>query len=445
MTGKVIETDFQKDIKLEHMADFEFSLNPGESKRIIVFPEFTYQTWLGFGGAFTESAGYTLSKMSEKNREIMIDAYFGENGINYSFCRNHINSCDFSLDNYAYVEDEKDTEFTTFDISRDRKYIIPMIKKAQSVSKQDIKFLASPWSPPAFMKDTKEMNHGGKLLDEYKTAWAEYMIRYIKEYKKEGIDISMLTIQNEPNATQRWDSCTYDAFEESAFGTEYLVPALKRNGLSDVEVLFWDHNKDNVINRAEKALKTKKSLEALSGIAFHWYSGDHFEQLRMFKEKYPDKKTVFTEGCIEQHKYKTPVANAERYAHDIMGNINAGTDAFIDWNLFLDQNGGPNHVGNFCSAPIQGNTEIDEIIYNPSYYYIGHFSKYIPAGSKRIGISRFTDQIEATAFLTPAGERVVVVLNRSENTCEFKLCEEDLFTEQKIAPHSIKTYIYSKP
>ncbi len=442
MAGKVIETDFSKGIKLQNVADFEFSSNPGESSRIIVFPQYTYQNWIGFGGAFTESAGYTLSKMSDEKQEEMINAYFGENGIKYNFCRNHINSCDFSLDNYAYIDDENDVNFETFDISRDKKYIVPMIKKAQSVSKENIKFLASPWSPPPFMKDTKEMNRGGKLLSEYREAWAKYISRYIKEYKKEGIDISMLTIQNEPNATQTWDSCTYDAAEESNFGTEFLVPTLKAEGLGNVEVLFWDHNKDNVIHRAERVLKTKEAIDSLAGIAFHWYSGDHFEQLRMFKEKYPDKKLVFTEGCVENHQFKTPIKNAERYAHDIIGNINNGTEAFIDWNLFLDENGGPNHVGNYCSAPIQGNLETNEIIYNPSYYYIGHFSKYIPSGSKRIGVSKFSDQIEATAFLTPDGDRVVVILNRSDSICNFRLCEENLFTEQTIAPHSIKTYIY---
>ena len=442
MTGKVIETNFDKDIKLQQVDEFDFSINPHESKRIIVFPEYTYQEWLGFGGAFTESAGYTLSKMSPDKQEEMINAYFGENGINYNFCRNHIHSCDFSLGNYAYVEDENDINFESFDISRDREYIIPMIKRAQAVSKNEIKFLASPWSPPAFMKDTKEMNHGGKLLPEYRNAWAKYIARYIKEYKKEGIDVSMLTIQNEPNATQRWDSCTYTPEEESEFGVEYLVPTLKEEGLQNVEVLFWDHNKDKVISRAEKVLESQKAKDSLAGIGFHWYSGDHFEQLRMFKEKYPDKKLIFTEGCIEKWKYKTPVKNAETYAHDIMGNINNGLDAFIDWNLYLDENGGPNHVENFCSAPIQGNTATDEIIYNPSYYYIGHFSKFIPVGSKRIGTSRFTDQIETTAFLTPDNTRVVVVLNRSDSSCTFKLCEQDFYTEQTIAAHSIRTYIY---
>ena len=442
MIGKVIETNFSKDTRLQEVADFEFSENSHEAQRIIVFPEYTYQEWLGFGGAFTESAGYTLSKMSPEKQEEMLNAYFGEQGINYSFCRNHINSCDFSLGNYAYVEDENDDHFESFDISRDKQYIIPMIKRAQAISKEKIRFLASPWSPPAFMKDTKEMNRGGKLLPEYHKSWAKYIARYIKEYKNEGIEVSMLTIQNEPNATQRWDSCTYTPEEESNFGVEYLVPTLKEEGLENLEVFFWDHNKDKVISRAEKVLKSEKAREALAGIGFHWYSGDHFEQLRMFKEKYPDKKMIFTEGCIEKWKYKTPVKNAETYAHDIIGNINNGLDAFIDWNLFLDQEGGPNHVGNFCSAPIQGNTETDEIIYNPSYYYIGHFSKFIPSGSKRIGISKFSDQIETTAFLTPDNSRVVVVLNRSDSSCDFKLCEQEFYTEQTISAHSIRTYIY---
>lgn len=197
MIGEVFETDINNNIKLRCVAKLEFSSNPKESQRVVVFPEYKYQEWMGFGGAFTEAAGYTLSKMSSKIQEEMINAYFGEDGIKYNFCRNHINSCDFSLGNYAYVSDANDVDFKSFDISRDREYIIPMIKKAQSVSKETIKFLASPWSPPPFMKDTKEMNRGGKLLFEYRKLWAEYIARYIKEYKKEGICISMLTIQKD--------------------------------------------------------------------------------------------------------------------------------------------------------------------------------------------------------------------------------------------------------
>lgn len=442
MNGLIVETNYQTGTKLKETSHFTFSSDVCESERVVAFPQIRYQDWIGFGGAFTESAGYTLSRMSVESQEEMLKAYFGEEGIGYNFCRNHINSCDFSLDNYAYVNDESDTELNTFNIERDKQYIIPMIKKAQALSKENIRFLASPWSPPSFMKDTKEMNHGGRLLPEYRGLWANYISRYIKEYRREGIEISMLTVQNEPNAAPRWDSCLYTASEESDFGVNYLIPTLKKDGFGDVEVLFWDHNKDNVVDRATEVLNCPNAVNAFSGLAFHWYSGDHFEQLRIFKEMYPDKKLIFTEGCIERYADKSPVANAERYAHDMIGNINNGTNAFLDWNLFLDENGGPNHVGNFCSAPIQGNTEADKVIYNPSYYYIGHFSKFIPRGSRRIGVSKFSDRIETTAFLTPDNRRVIVIFNRSDSGCNFKLCENGYCSDQSIEPHSIKTYIY---
>ncbi|MBQ2676865.1 MAG: glycoside hydrolase family 30 protein [Clostridia bacterium] len=443
MKGIRVETNFRNDIKLQEVGTFEFEKDTlTEWQTVNIYPNLKYQEWVGFGGAFTEAAGYTLSKMSPDKQDEMINAYFGENGINYNFCRNHINSCDFALGNYAYVEDENDKDFETFNIDRDRQYIIPMIKKAQAVSKNKIRFLASPWSPPAFMKDTKMMNRGGKLLPEYYTPWAKYIARYIKEYKKEGIDIFVLTVQNEPNATQTWDSCVYNGTEEMIFIRDHLAPVLKEEGLEDVKIMFWDHNKERVFERACETMADKDAKDAIWGVAFHWYTGDHFEALRMTKDMFPDKHLIFTEGCVEAYVMKDPIQNAERYAHDIIGDLNNGCDGFIDWNMFLDEIGGPNHVKNYCAAPIQADTTKNEIIYNPTYYYIGQFSKYIPAGSVKIGSSSFSDKVEVTAFLTPENKRVVVALNRSEDEWYFNLRDSGEVVQHTIAPRSIITLVY---
>lgn len=445
MKGQKFETNLRKDIRLSETEKLEFVADHGEEMQLInIHPEVKYQEIMGFGGAFTEAAGYTLAQMTPEQQDEMINAYFGEDGIGYSFCRNHINSCDFSLGNYAYVEDENDTSFDTFCIDRDREYIIPMIKKAQGVSKKEIKFLASPWSPPAFMKDTKRMNQGGVLLPEYYTPWAKYMARYIKEYRKEGIDTFCITVQNEPKATQTWDSCVYTANDELVFVRDHLAPVLREEGLDDVKIFIWDHNKERVYERAAEIFADKQAREDIWGVAFHWYSGDHFEGLKMTKEVFPEKVLMFSEGCVEAYVMGDGIQNAERYAHDMIGDFNNGTSIFIDWNLYLDELGGPNHVKNYCAAPIQADTQKKEIRYNPTYYYIGQFSKYVPEGSVRIGSSVYTDKVEVAAFLTPENKRVLVVLNRTEDTQTFTIRDSGELCKTEIAPRSIQTIVYGE-
>ena len=448
MKGKRIETNLAKGYQLKETEEIIFREDESgmrESQLVNIYPQVKYQEIIGFGGAFTEAAAYTLSRMSGGNQKKIIDAYFGPNGIGYSFCRNHINSCDFSLGNYAYVEDPADTKLKTFDISNDRKYIIPMIKMAQAASKYPIRFMASPWSPPAFMKTTGQMNRGGKLKEEYRELWAQYVARYIKEYQKEGVNTIAVTVQNEPNATQAWDSCLYTGEEETAFVRDYLGPVLEREGLSDVKILIWDHNKERVFERASTAFGDKEAAKYIWGTAFHWYSGDHFEALELTYDTFPDKALVFTEGCVEYYKFSDapPIANAEMYAHDYIGNLNHYSNGQIDWNMILDEKGGPNHVGNYCDAPVMCNTDTDEVKFNMSFYYIGQLSKFITPGSVRIGMSRYTDKLEIAAFLTPEGNRVVVALNRTDADVDITLRENNMLSTQTINAHSIATFVYA--
>lgn len=411
----------------------------GEMTQIKLYPEEEYQEILGFGGALTESAAYVWSKMSpEKQRELM-DLYFGPEGNGYNFCRLHIQSCDFSLGNRSYVE-EGDAELQTFSIDADKDYIIPLVKAAQAVN-GEIRFLASPWSPPAFMKTNGEMNHGGRLKEEYYDAWARIMVKYVEAYGKEGIPISRLTIQNEPAAVQSWDSCIYSAEEEKRFACDYLRKRLDEAGLVHVKLNIWDHNKDIIIERTKGTFSDEAANQAIQGIAFHWYSGDHFEALRAVREKYPEKELIFTEGCVEYSRFaeRTQTDYAEMYGHALIGDLNAGMNAFIDWNIILDEKGGPNHVGNFCDAPIMCNAQEDTIEVKQSFYYIGHFSRFIRPGAKRILVSKYTQNLETCAFRNPGGELVLVVLNRTGNEQRFTLSVEGRSCEMWLEAHSIMT------
>lgn len=410
---------------------------------INVYPEVTYQTMRGFGGAFTEAAAHNYAGMSKEKRSELAEAYFGMDGLRYNLGRVHMNSCDFALGNYTYIE-EGDTELKTFSIAHDYEQIIPMILDAQAVCGQNMQFLMSPWSPPAFMKTNGEMNHGGSLKKEYYALWAEYFVRFIKAYKSAGIPIRYVTVQNEPMAVQTWDSCIYTAAEESLFVKDYLGPALEKEGLSDVGIFVWDHNKEEAYRRFSETITDETADKYIRGAAVHWYTGDHFEAIELIKKCYPDKEVFFTEGCVEYSRFADSgeIDKAEMYAHDILGNLNAGISASLDWNLLLDETGGPNHVGNFCAAPIMCNAAENSYEKRLTYYYIGHFSRYIRSGAVRIAATRYTDGIEVTAFQNPDGERVLVLLNKTEKAMPVTVREDGSGIELTLDAHTIYTICY---
>lgn len=414
-----------------------------EMSLIKIYPNEVRQKILGFGGALTESSAYVWSRMGEENKKKLMELYFGEGSSGYNFCRTHIQSCDFSLGNRSYVEDG-DMECRTFSIEGDRKYIIPFIKEAQKRQK-DIQFLASPWSPPAHMKTNGEMNHGGRLKDECYGPWADIMVKYVEAYEKEGIHISRMTLQNEPAATQTWDSCIYSADEERRFACEFLRKKLDEAGYGDVKLEAWDHNKDMIIERTDGVFGDEEGKKSIAGIAFHWYSGDHFEALRAVREKYPDKELIFSEGCVEYSRFaeKTQSDYAEMYGHALIGDLNAGMNAFMDWNIILDAQGGPNHVQNFCDAPVMCNVENDSIEIKLSYYYIAHFSRFIKRGARRVLTTGYSPYLESCAFRNPDGEMVFVVMNRTDAVQKFELLVEGQACRMEMEPHSIRTVCWN--
>ncbi len=222
----------------------------------------------------------------------IIDEYFSTNKMNYNICRLSIASSDFNINSYSY---SNKNDLSDFSISEDMKYIIPIIKKAQNQNK-DIKFLASPWSPPAFMKSNKTLTNGGKLLPNFKNTYAKYLAKFITAYKKENINIDYITIQNEPNAVQLWESCLYTPNEELDLLVNYIYPEFKRNNIN-TKLLIWDHNKEKLLSRITNSLKFPGAIDKVAGIAFHWYTGDHFENIELVKKEFPSKLLIHTEGC----------------------------------------------------------------------------------------------------------------------------------------------------
>lgn len=407
-----------------------------------------YQEFMGFGGAFTESAAYTLSEAPETVREEALRAYFSKSeGLGYVLGRVHINSCDFSLENYTYVE-EGDRELSTFDISREDRWVVPMIRDAMKHAEEPLKLLASPWSPPGYMKDTGEMNYGGKLLPQFADTWARYYARYIEEMKKRGIGIWAVSIQNEPLATQTWDSCIYTAEEERDFVKHHLGPVLQASH-PDTKIIVWDHNRDVLVERGAVVLSDQEAAQYVWGVGNHWYVSEAFENLTALHNMFPDKHILFTEGCVEltttsenavHNGYLGSWSNGERYGRNIIGDFNNWSRGWIDWNLVLNEIGGPNHVYNYCEAPIMYDRNTEKLIYNNSYYYIGHFSKYIAVGARRLEISVTRKDVHAVAFRNPDGKIVVVAQNEGF-IAELSLMVDGEGLNINLPDNSITTFV----
>ena len=398
-------------------------------------PENTYQKFYGFGGALTEASGYVLSRLPSQIRKQAIEAYYNpKTGNSYRFARIHMNSCDFSLDNWACVP-QKDETLKSFSMERTDKYISPLameVQKAAMSEGNDVHFLMSPWSPPSWMKDNGDMNHGGHLLSCYRELWAQYFVKFIQKMAERNIKISFVTIQNEPAAVQTWDSCEYSATEEGEFAAQFLGPALEKAGLSDVKIYIWDHNRDLALERLEESLKVPGASKYIAGLAFHWYSGDQYDNIKAIASKYPLLDLIFTEGCIEGGPRDGAWFTGERYAHNIINDLRSGATKWIDWNIVLDMKGGPNHVGNYCDAPILADDSDDSLHFQSSYYYIGHFSRFIKPGAVRLASDFFswmtpatvsghlTDEAETVAFKNPDGTIILIVTNRTEADLAFE-------------------------
>jgi len=425
----VYTTAINSDLRLStsDTSVFEQKGQPVETEIcVFVDPARTFQTYIGVGGAITDASAETFYKLPKARQEELIRAYFDKNeGIAYNIIRTNINSCDFSSDNYTYVADN-DSTLKTFNIEHDRRYKIPMIKAAQAVIGDDMLFYASPWSPPAWMKDNRDMLKGGKLLPQYRDQWAMYYTRFIKAYEQEGIPVWGISIQNEPMATQKWESCIYTAEEERDFLKGHLGPIMAREGLKDKKIIAWDHNRDLIYQRASTYLNDPEAAKYIWGIGYHWYedwSGGTpmYDNLRRVYEAYPDKPLFFTEGCAESFRPNAydNWALGEEYGRSMIHDFNNGMVGFTDWNILLDETGGPNHVQNFCFAPVHGDTRSGSLIYTNAYYYIGHFSKFVRPGAKRIIAAPTRSQLLSTAFVNPDGSIVTVVMNQSDKDVEY--------------------------
>jgi glucosylceramidase len=430
--------------RLSEQAAPPLAPDPSADRRASLWIDATrrFQTLQGFGGAFTEAAAVVWQALPEEAREqFLVDCFDPLLGHGYTLCRVHMNSCDFALGNYAHVEPPEDFALASFSIERDRQALLPFIQAALRVAGRPIQLLVSPWSPPAWMKSNGQMNHGGRLRQDCRAAWAQCYVRFIRAYEAEGVPVWAVSVQNEPMATQRWDSCLYSAEEERDFVRDHLGPALQAAGLGHVKIVIWDHNRDLMVERASVVYGDAEAAKFVWGTGFHWYGSDHFEHVQLVHDAWPDKQLLFTEGCQEGGPHLGSWELGERYARSIINDLNRWTVGWIDWNLLLDERGGPNHVGNFCSAPVMADTAHGRLLHQSSYAYLGHFSRFIKPGAQRVLCASSHPGIEATAFVNPDGACVAVAMNRGEQALPFSLVMSGRVHAAELAPRSIATYV----
>jgi glucosylceramidase len=443
----VTEKNTDKRISPEGTLQFAPHAQPVETEvTIFVDPSKKFQTMVGIGGALTDAVAETFYKLPKDKQKELLTAYFDkEKGIGYTMGRTSIQSSDFSSGSYSYVKDN-DRSLNSFDISHDLQYRIPFIKEAMKAAGGKLNVFATPWSPPAWMKTNHDVLHGGKLKPEFDQVWANFYGKFIRAYQKEGIPIWGLSVQNEPMATQSWESCLYTAEDERDFIKNFLGPTLRREGLSDKKLIIWDHNRDLLYQRASTVLEDPQAAQYVWGIGFHWYetwtgAGMDLENTRRVAESFPDKHLIFTEGCVEKYDFNrlNDWSLGERYGYSMINDFNAGTVAWTDWNILLDQNGGPNHVGNFCFAPVHADLRNGSLIYTNSFYYLGHFSKFIHPGARRIISSASRDLLLTTAYINPDGSIAVVVMNRGDEKIDYSLWIKGHAAKTSSPAHSITT------
>jgi glucosylceramidase len=416
---------------------------------VFVDPSKRAQTILGIGGALTDSSAEVFAKLSPAKQQEFLDAHFDpRKGIGYRLARTNIHSCDFSSGSYTYVN-EGDKDLKSFNVNHDKQFRIPFIKRAIAATGGRLTLFASPWSPPAFMKTNNDMLHGGKLRPEFAQSWANYYTKFIKAYEREGIPVWGISVQNEPMATQRWESCIYSAEDERDFLKNYLGPTMKREGLGDRNIIAWDHNRDLIYQRVSTILADPKAAQYVWGIGFHWYEpwsgGDMmFDNVRLVRENFPNKPLIFTEGTVDSFKAEDIHAwrLGEYYGKSMINDFNDGAVGWTDWNVLLDEKGGPNHVGNFCFAPVHADTRTGELIYTNSYYYIGHFSKFIRPQARRIASSPSRSALLSTAFINTDGTVSVVVMNKTDQKITYFLWVDGNAAEVNSLPHSIQTLVF---
>lgn len=522
-THEIISTSASGN-KLALQTNVDFTAGTASGIVLNVYPDSLKQTIDGIGSSFTESSAFVLAHLDRDKRRAVMQNLFGREGADFTLCRTHIGSCDFSVEGkYSYADAPGDALLKSFGIGpdlagfdpavyagiKDPAYdLLPMIKEALAIKFDQgdagLRIISSAWTAPPWMKDigtwyipgAPENNWqgtGGTLKPEYESVYADYLIKYLDAYRKQGVDIWGLTPVNEPHGVNgQWESMAFSPATQNDFIKRYLGPKLKAGGHGDKKLLIYDQNRDGLEAWTSTIYSDPITRPYVYGAAVHWYEStnlvyeDIFERV---KARYPDMAILHTEGCIDDlgkdppggvtdpaafkekdwfgndsfwwnktatdwaysvtwegvrvqdHPIYTPV---HRYARNIIVSLDHWVNGWIDWNAVLDRNGGPNHAGNFCGAPVMIDTATQEIYYTPVYYILAQFSRTIRPGDVAVATllekpGLDPDALHACATLSPDGMLSVQVLNTTWDPVQYDLRIGDRLARLRIEANSLQT------
>jgi glucosylceramidase len=445
---KVVQTAKDNGDRLTEKPSVNFSPDPvAASINITVDISKKYQEIIGFGGALTESSAYIFAQLSSDLQQEIIDAYFGPSGNQYTICRTHINSCDFSLNSWSFDDSPGDVNLVNFTIEHQKKWMFPLINRALSATSYRLKLFATPWSPPAWMKTNNNMDGSNSpcLKPGMEPVWAQFISESLAAFHNSGIPMWGLTIQNEPEFAAPWEACTFTAAEERDFLRDHLGPVLTRDH-PDLQVMIYDHNKDHVVDWVQTVFSDPVAAQYADGVAFHWYSGNQFENLAKAHEIAPNKFFLATEATEGPGVIIGDWGRGEHYGEDMIGDLQNWANGWVDWNIILDMQGGPNHLQNWCDAPIIADAKAGKLYYQIPYYYMGQITRFVVPDSYHID-TQVTGNVDnehfmVVGFYTPYHQRVLIVMNKGDSSLKFQVEDDGQYALFDSPAHSIKTLIY---
>jgi glucosylceramidase len=424
---------------LQKQADLNFGKTNNTYQFIDVDTAQTFQSVDGFGYALTDGSAYLINKLSASDKNSLLQELFGngENAIGVSYLRISIGSSDLNASVFSYDDmpaGQTDVNLTQFSLSQDTIDLIPVLKQILSIN-PNIKILGSPWSPPVWMKDNGS-SIGGSLQTQYYNVYANYFVKYIQQMQANGITITSITPQNEPLFGGNNPSMVMTAEQELDFIKNDLGPAFKAANIS-TKIIVYDHNCDRP-DYPITILNDAAAKQYVDGSAFHLYAGD-ISALSTVHNSFPDKNLYFTEQWTGANE--TFSGNLQWHTKNVMiGTVRNWGKASLEWNLASDPNYNP-HTQGGCTECKGAVTIGSGVTRNVSYYIVAHFSKFVPPGSVRLQ-SNEIGNLRDVAFRTPAGKKVLIVLNDATTAAAFNIRFNGQWITSTLAGGEVATFVW---
>ncbi|KAL7297825.1 hypothetical protein TKK_0008858 [Trichogramma kaykai] len=439
-----------------HHENGKISSTARSSHKIRINANKRYQSVEGFGGAFTDAAGINIKNLSAEAQDNLLSSYFGPKGAKYNLGRVPIGGSDFSTRGYTYDDTPGDERLEHFNLANDDlEYKIPMMKKALELN-PELRFLSAAWTAPIWMKNEPKYYGYSYLQKDYYQAFSNYLIKFLEAYKEHGLDMWAISTGNEPFTTLlpvKISSMFWAPSTVSKWVVENFGPTLQKSSSNNTIILMVDDQR-LYLPWFMLAVKTfdKQALSYISGVGVHWYTDDFVPAsfLDLTHKFIPDKFILMTEACVGDKPWEHPKVilgswtRAERLMGKMLQNLNHWVTGWVDWNLALNEQGGPNWIENFVDAPIIVDESNDSFYKQPMFYVLTHFSKFVPRGSVRIESISQNAHVQSIAFTSKSDQTIVILFNKSEKKQQISVVDDRVGAiDIELPASSFHTILYS--